>query len=68
MALSQGQIEAVLAALLTKDGTVWWEGGDGEPPAEGCLDWMGRPWELGKVDKHGRKVAGATSTPSPIAV
>src|ERR1700722_4411410 len=28
---------------LLPDGDVWWEGKDGEPPAE-CLDWQGRPW------------------------
>jgi len=45
--------------VLCPDHTVWWEGGDGEPPAEGCLGWKGQPWTLGKVDEHGRKVAGA---------
>ncbi len=29
--------------LKKKDGTVWWEGLDGEPPAEGT-DWKGKPW------------------------
>ncbi|TAL39377.1 MAG: phosphoenolpyruvate carboxykinase (GTP) [Spirochaetes bacterium] len=29
--------------LLKKDGTVWWEGMDGEVPAEGT-DWKGDPW------------------------
>ncbi len=28
---------------LTPDLDVWWEGKDGEPPAE-CLDWRGNPW------------------------
>jgi phosphoenolpyruvate carboxykinase (GTP) len=28
---------------LRPDGTVWWEGADGDPPAE-ALDWQGRPW------------------------
>jgi phosphoenolpyruvate carboxykinase (GTP) len=32
--------------VLSKDGSVWWEGGDGEPPAEGW-DWQGRPWKPG---------------------
>jgi phosphoenolpyruvate carboxykinase (GTP) len=29
--------------VLKKDGTVWWEGHDDEPPAE-ALDWKGKPW------------------------
>ncbi|NLY42730.1 MAG: phosphoenolpyruvate carboxykinase (GTP) [Clostridiaceae bacterium] len=29
--------------LLTPEGTVWWEGLDGEPPREG-IDWRGNPW------------------------
>lgn len=44
--------------VLAKDGTVWWEGGDGEPPAEG-LDWQGRPWKPGMKDEKGRPVHGA---------
>jgi len=45
-------------AVLTKDGTVWWEGGEGEPPAEGW-DWQGRPWKPGLKDEKGRPVLGA---------
>ncbi len=44
--------------VLTKDGGVWWEGGDGEPPAEG-LDWQGRPWKPGMKDEKGHPVLGA---------
>jgi len=28
---------------MTKDGDVWWEGKDGEPPTE-LTDWRGQPW------------------------
>lgn len=44
--------------VLAKDGTVWWEGGDGEPPVEG-IDWMGNPWKPGAKDKDGKPVLGA---------
>lgn len=44
--------------LLKPDGTVWWEGADGEPPARG-IDWQGRPWKPGMVDHDGKTILGA---------
>jgi len=44
--------------LLKPDGTVWWEGADGEVPQEG-IDWQGNYWKPGAVDAAGKKVPGA---------
>jgi len=44
--------------VLCPDKTVWWEGGDGEPPAQ-ATDWTGQPWWPGKADPHGHKIPGA---------
>ncbi len=44
--------------VLAPDKTVWWEGGDGSPPAEG-IDWKGNPWKPGMKDSEGKPVLGA---------
>ncbi|MBI5598059.1 MAG: phosphoenolpyruvate carboxykinase (GTP) [Elusimicrobia bacterium] len=44
--------------LLGDDKTVWWEDGEGAPPASGT-DWQGRPWKPGMKDADGRRVVGA---------
>jgi phosphoenolpyruvate carboxykinase (GTP) len=44
--------------VLSKDGSVWWEGGEGEPPAEGT-NWQGQPWKPGAKDAQGKPVHGA---------
>ena len=46
--------------MLSKDGTVWWEGGEGPPPAEGW-DWQGRPWKPGTKDENGKPILGANA-------
>jgi len=44
--------------LLKKDGTVWWEDGDGPIPEKG-VDWQGRPWKSCQVGKDGKPILGA---------
>lgn len=44
--------------VLKPDGTVWWEDGDGDPPAE-ALDWKGNPWRPGMTDEEGKPISGA---------
>ncbi len=44
--------------LLKPDRTVWWEGADGEVPAEG-IDWQGKAWKPGMVDGNGNPVKAA---------
>jgi phosphoenolpyruvate carboxykinase (GTP) len=44
--------------VLGKDGSVWWEEGDGEAPAD-AHDWLGRPWKPGMKDDKGKEILGA---------
>ncbi|MCK9602944.1 MAG: phosphoenolpyruvate carboxykinase (GTP) [Candidatus Omnitrophica bacterium] len=44
--------------LLKPDKTVWWEGADGEAPESG-IDWQGRPWKPGALDKDGSLIKAA---------
>ncbi|MDW7739026.1 MAG: phosphoenolpyruvate carboxykinase (GTP) [Bacillota bacterium] len=44
--------------VLTDDGDVWWEQGEGLPPAEGT-DWKGNRWKPGMVDEKGKPIKGA---------
>jgi len=44
--------------LLKPDGTVWWEGADGEVPASG-IDWKGNPWKPNTLDAAGSVIKGA---------
>lgn len=44
--------------LLKPDKTVWWEGADGELPAQG-IDWQGRLWKPGAKDEQGNAIKGA---------
>jgi phosphoenolpyruvate carboxykinase (GTP) len=44
--------------VLKPDGTVWWEGMDGEVPSEG-VDWKGNHWKPGMKDQDGKVIVGA---------
>ena len=51
---------------LTPDGDVWWEGKDGDPPAE-ATDWRGQPWTPGSPTRaahpNSRFTAPMTNNP-----
>ncbi|MCX5795534.1 MAG: phosphoenolpyruvate carboxykinase (GTP) [Elusimicrobia bacterium] len=44
--------------VLGDDGSVWWESGDGAPPASG-KDWRGQAWKPGMKDEKGAAILGA---------
>jgi phosphoenolpyruvate carboxykinase (GTP) len=44
--------------LLGDDLTVWWEDGEGAPPASGT-NWEGKPWKPEFKDKDGKPLQGA---------
>ncbi|HZN95255.1 MAG TPA: phosphoenolpyruvate carboxykinase (GTP) [Myxococcales bacterium] len=52
---------------LTKDGSVWWEGMDGDAPEE-ATDWQGRPWKKGSAEKaaHPNSRFTAPMTNNPV--
>jgi phosphoenolpyruvate carboxykinase (GTP) len=52
---------------MTKDGDVWWEGKDGDPPDE-LTDWQGRPWKKGSKEKaaHPNSRFTAPMTNNPV--
>lgn len=51
---------------MTPEGTVWWEGMDGDTPEE-LIDWQGRPWKKGSTEKaahpNARFTAPMTNNP-----
>lgn len=44
--------------LLTADGDVWWENGEGPAPKSG-ISWDGRKWKPGLKDPSGKAIPGA---------
>ena len=44
--------------LLTDDGDIWWEEGEGPPPEKGTA-WDGTPWKPGMTDENGNYTPGA---------
>ncbi len=67
-ALATIQKNALFTNVLRKpDGTVWWEGLDGDPPSEG-MDWKGNHWTPASGEKgahpNSRFTAPASQCPS----
>jgi len=52
---------------LTREGSVWWEGMDGDAPEE-ATDWQGRPWKKGSAEKaaHPNSRFTAPMTNNPV--
>ena len=52
---------------LTREGSVWWEGMDGDAPEE-ATDWQGRPWKQGAAEKaaHPNSRFTAPMTNNPV--
>ncbi len=48
----------IFTNVLLHGKSVWWEGGDGDPPESGT-DWKGDPWKPGMVDENGKPIPGA---------
>ena len=44
--------------LLTDDGDVWWEDGEGPAPASG-ISWDNKAWNPNLIDANGKKIKGA---------
>src|SRR5262249_17475121 len=51
---------------MTRDGDVWWEGKDGDVPAD-LVDWQGRPWpKAGEKAAHPNSRFTAPMTNNPV--
>jgi phosphoenolpyruvate carboxykinase (GTP) len=58
-ALASVQKNTIFTNVVLKDDkTVWWEEGEGAPPAE-ATDWKGNRWKPGQKDADGKEINGA---------